>query len=302
MRYVSLHHHTTYSFQDGHGTPLQHFERAAELNMSALGITEHGNVSSYVDCEKASKATGVRFIPGLEAYTATQPSSVRKFHLTILAMDAVGYRSLMELVTESWRSFYRYPTVDGEMLSDYADGLIVLSGCSDSLLACSLLGGKSIDPADASYERAVSVARGFKAVLGDRFYLEVQQFPELAPRAHQINTAYERMGAELGIPLVATADVHTVRPGQHEIRALLHASGRGSNTIARQLSSWEYEVPDYIPLDDASVLERLQGTGLSKRSAGAALDATAEIAERCYVTLPKAERFRFSGTRADLKW
>lgn len=301
MDFVSLHSHTTFSYMDGYGRPLAHFERAAELGMSALVLTEHGNTSSHVEGEKASLKTGVRFIPGLEAYTATQPSSTRKFHMTIIAMDASGYASLNGLVTASWVNFYRWPTVDGQMLSDYSDGLIVLSGCSDSLLSCSLLGGKSIEPADASWERAVSVARRLKEVLGDRFYLEVQQFPELE-RTCQLNPAFERMGKLLRIPLAATADVHTIRPGQHEIRALLHAAGRGNNTIAAQLSSWEYEVPDYYPESDDFVVKRLERTGLSPKAARTAVANTAVVADRCHVTLPKAERFRFAGTTADLEW
>jgi DNA polymerase-3 subunit alpha len=302
MTFVSLHSHSTYSYMDGYGRPAAHFARAAELGYRAYALTEHGNVSSHVEAEKASLKTGVRFLPGLEAYTAQEPSSPRKFHLTVLAMNAEGYRNLMRLVTASWQNFYRWPTVDGQMLSDFNEGLIVLSGCSDSLLACSLLGGKGIEPEDASWDRAVGVARRMKEVLGDRFYLEVQQFPELRPRAHDINTAYERLGRELGIPLVATADVHTVMPGQHEIRVLLHAAGRGNNTIAQQRGSWEYEVPDYIPTSDKEVYKRLRGTGLSKKAAGEAIHETARIAERIDVTLPKADRFRFNGTKADLKW
>lgn len=269
--------------------------------MGAYALTEHGNVSSHVEAEKAAAKTGVKFIPGLEAYTALEPDSPRKFHLTVLAMNAAGYRNLMRLTTESWKEFYRWPTVDGQMLSDFSEGLIVLSGCSDSLLACSLLGGKSIEESDASWRRALSVAEGFQYILGDRFYLEVQQFPEL-PRAHSINQAYEMMSQDLGIGLVATADVHTVRSGQAEIRALLHAAGRGNNTIAQQMSEWEYTVPDFIPTSDDEVRERLEGTGLSRHAAEAAIDNTDLIASRCDVTLPKADRFRFNPTQADMDW
>lgn len=301
MKFVSLHSHSTYSFMDGHGRPAEHFARAAELGMGAYALTEHGNVSSHVEAEKAARKTGVKFIPGLEAYTALDPESSKKFHLTVLATNPEGYRNLMRLVTASWENFYRWPTVDGQMLSDFSDGLIVLSGCADSLLSCSLLGGKAIEPEDASWERAIALADRMRRIFDDRFYLEVQQFPEL-DRTRELNPAFERMGYELGIGLAATADVHTVRPGQHEIRALLHAAGRGNNTIAQQMSSWEYTVPDYIPESDAEVLRRLKETGLSARAAAEALDNTAAIADRCDVTLPKADRFRFHPTTADLDW
>lgn len=301
MKFVSLHHHSTFSFLDGYGTPAQHVERAAELGMRALALTEHGNVSSHVPLESAALKAGIKPIFGLEAYTAITPASPRKFHLTVLAMDQVGLANLYKLCSMSWENFYRWPTVDGAMLAECAEGLIVLSGCSDSLLACCLLGGKSIEPADASWDRALQQAHKFKDLLGDRFYLECQIFPEL-PRATEINTAYERMGKVVGVPLIGTADVHTLRPGQHEIRALLHAAGRGSNTIAQQMEGWEYEVPDYVPLSDASVFNRIQRTGMSKRAAQAALAATAEVADRCNVVLPKADRFRYPATAEEMKW
>lgn len=251
--------------------------------------------------EYAARKAGVKPIFGLEAYTALDPKSDRKFHLTILAMDQTGYANLNRIVTESWESFHRWPTVMGGMLARHQEGLIVLSGCCDSLLACSLLGGKAIDEADASRERAWETARRFKELLGDRYYLECQIFPELE-RARTLNKAWEQMGDELGIPLVATADVHTLVPGQHEIRALLHAAGRGKNTISQQMSGWEYEVPDYVPQSDKSVYERLLATGLSKRATQQALRNTGEIADRCNVTLPKAEQFRYPATEAEMKW
>jgi DNA polymerase III subunit alpha len=302
LKFVSLHHHTTFSFLDGFGTPAQHFERAAEYGMSALAITDHGNCSGWVQAEKASLKTGVKPIFGLEAYTATGPQEPRKYHMTILAMDTLGIGNLNRIVSESWENFYRWPTVTGDMLARNNAGLIVLSGCSDSLLACSLLGGKAIPEAEASYERAYRLAVRMKDLLGDRYYLECQIFPELMPRCRDINTAWEDIGAKLGIPLVAPADVHTLVPGQHEIRALLHAAGRGNNTIAQQMEGWEYTVPDFVPISDLSVYERLLGTGMSKRATRAALAATDEIANRCNVTLPKAERFRYPATAEEMKW
>jgi DNA polymerase-3 subunit alpha len=281
--------------------PEQHFARAAELGMTSLALTEHGNTSSHVQGEVAAKKYGMKFIPGLEAYTALDEKSDKKCHLTLLAMDQTGLSNLYGLVSESWKDYHRWPTVLGPTLARYQEGLIVLSGCSDSLLSCSLLGGKMIPEEEASWERAVTLAGRFKELLGDRYYLECQIFPEL-PRAHSINQAWEKLGASLGIPLVGTADVHTLKPGQHEIRALLHAAGRGMNTIAQQMSGWEYDVPDFIPISDKSVYERLLKTGMSKRATQQALANTGEIADRCNVVLPKAQQFRYPATEAELKW
>lgn len=302
MKWVSTHGHTTFSFMDGFRLPEEHVERCAELGMTAMAATEHGNVSSHPQLEKAGKKYGVKPIFGLEAYTEIKPRSRRKFHLTILAMNEVGYQNLNKIVTRSWaEGFHQWPTVRGEMLWENQEGLIVLSGCSDSLLACSLLGGKSIPEASASWDRAVKVAAKFKDRLGDRYYLECQMFPEL-PRTHLINQAYERLGAELGIPLVGTADVHYPHPDDNEMQVILHAAGRGNNTAAAQAESWEYDIRLTFPDSDAKVRERLIGTGLSKRAASLALASSTEIADRCNVVLPKAPPIKFPGTRRDLQW
>lgn len=305
MKYVSLHHHSTYSFMDGFGLPSDHVERIAELGMEAIALTEHGNVSSHPQLEKAANKAGINPIYGLEAYTALEATSRRKFHLTLLAMNEQGYRNLMQVVTASWENYYQWPTVSGDILAEYNEGLIVLSGCSDSLLACSLLGGKTIDPNDASYERAKQQALKFKGLLGDRFYLETQMFPELE-RSGQINQAYESLAVDTGIRLVATADCHYPQPDDNEMQVILHAAGRGAGTVAAQEATWEYDIRLCPPQDDLLVLQRLGGTGLSRSAASAALAATGEIAARCNVVLPKAERLRYptepGETSLDLIW
>ena len=97
---VSLHHHTTYSFLDGHGTPEQHLQRAAELGYPALAFTEHGNTSSHFRAEKAANKIGsVKPVFGIEGYTAPDDEMDRqtKYHLTMLAMDQRGINAAPEL-------------------------------------------------------------------------------------------------------------------------------------------------------------------------------------------------------------
>lgn len=292
MKFVSLHHHSTFSYMDGYGTPVQHVLRAAELGMSALALTEHGNVSSHPQLEKAANKAGIKPIFGLEAYTALDEKERRKFHLTILAMDQTGYKNLMEIVSASWRNFYQWPTVSGALLAKYNEGLIVLSGCADSLLSCSLLGGKTIPEEEASYARAKRQVGKFKDLLGDRFYLETQIFPEL-DRTKAINAAWSELGSSLSIPLVATADVHYPSPDDNEMQVILHAAGRGAGSVAAQEAGWEYDIRLTHPLTDQLAYDRLLATGLGRSSAVGALRNTTEIADRCSVVLPKAERLRF---------
>lgn len=295
MKGVSLHHHTTFSYMDGFGTPEQHVARAADLGMSALAVTEHGNVSSYVRLEKAAEKHGIKPIFGLEAYTAPsnmrELKSTRKWHLTILAMNEIGYRNLNRLVTRSWETgFYMWPTIHGEDLAEFNEGLIVLSGCADSKLACDLLGGKGRERGDERDARRTM--ERFKDILQDRFYLECQAFPELE-RTHHINEWYEMESKRTGIPLVGTADVHYPHPDDNHMQKILHTAGRGGVSVAVTEASWEYDIRLTHPSSDAAWLERLRGTGLSRRAAQNALASTTEIGERCNVTLPKADNLRF---------
>lgn len=295
MKYGSLHHHTTFSFMDGYGTPAQHVQRAVDLGMPFLGLTEHGNVSSHVQLEKHALKAGIKPIFGCELYTGGvgDEKTKYKWHLTVLAENEVGYQNLLRVVSKGWKDgFFYEPTVSGEMLAEHSEGLIVLSGCAGSKLVCDLLGGKGIPEEDADYRSARGTAARFKALLGDRYFLEAQTFPEL-DRTRDTNQALERISGELGIPIVATGDVHYPKPDDSDMQVILHAAGRGSNTFEKQLQSWGYDIKLAPPLSDALVVEKLVATGLSKRAAQQALASAATIGERCTVTLPKAERLRY---------
>lgn len=295
MKYVSLHHHSTYSYMDGYGLPEEHVARVADLGMSALALTEHGNTSSHIKLEQAALKHGIKPIFGLEAYTAPgdmrETKNQRKWHQTILAMDQKGYRNLARMVTRSWsEGFYRWPTVTGGIFRDHHEGLIVTSGCADSLVSCSLLGGKGIERGSA--RDAIAAIKRFKALLGDRYYLEVQRFPGLE-RTCRINAWLEEQARRLGVPLVATADCHYPQPEQNEMQKILHAAGRNIGTVAAAEASWEYDILLTPPMSDREVYDDLRGTGLSKKGAEEAIANTAVIAERCNVTLPKMERVRY---------
>lgn len=280
---------------DGFGTPAQHVQRAVDLGMPFLGLTEHGNVSSHVQLEKHALKAGIKPIFGCELYTGGvgDAKDRYKWHLTVLAENQTGYQNLLRLVSRGWEEgFYFEPTVSGEMLAEHAEGLIVLSGCAGSKLVCDLLGGKGIPEEDANYNSARDTAARFKALLGDRYYLEAQTFPEL-DRTRNTNEALERISQELAIPLVATGDVHYPKPDDSDMQVILHAAGRGNNTFEKQQQAWGYDIKLAPPLSDAKVLEKLVATGLSKRAAQAAIASAATIGDRATVTLPKADRLRY---------
>jgi DNA polymerase-3 subunit alpha len=321
MKFVNLHHHSTFSFGDGFGTPAQHVARAAELGYGSIALTEHGNVSSHFQLEKAAVKAGIKPIFGIEAYCGSvleenderrlaipeyrRPAPRQQFknHLTILAENLEGYRGLNRIVTQSYLDYYYHPTVSGSSLAAQRSGLIVLSGCSGSLLACSLLGGKGIPVPESrdgyAWDDARRVIERFQRIFGSGYYLEVQHFHELEATA-RINKAYARFSKEYDIPLVVTGDVHYPNPDEGEMQAVLHAVHRGHASVDDAMRQWNYEVPMTLPANDGALAYRLGLTGLTHTECWEAIETSAMIAERCNVALPKAERLHYPASKEDL--
>jgi len=307
MEFVNLDHHTTFSFGDGYGPVADHVARAVELGYYAIAATEHGNVSSHFQLEAAALKAGIKPLFGLEAYTGPVDEEHRsqwKYHLTILAENLNGYRNLNRVVSHSYLDTYYHPTVSGGSLGANRDGLVILSGCTGSLLACSLVGGKGIaEPTSRdgyAWDDARLVIQRFAAMFGNRYFLEVQPFWEL-DKSRKINTAYAKLSRETGVPLVVTNDVHYPRPEDSEMQAILHAVRRGKHTVEEAMRDWNYEVPMTLPESDRALGERLMKTGLTRAEAWDAICNSREIAEMCNVTLPKAERLRYPISEEDLK-
>lgn len=304
MKFVNLHHHTTFSYGDGFGTPARHVAVAQELGYEAVAFTEHGNVSSHFQGQKAALKAGIKPIFGMEAYCGSVDPETRtqfKHHLTILAGTAEGYRNLNRIVTQSYKDYYYHPTVAGSSLADHAEGLVVLSGCSGSLLACTLLGGKGtpehIDEPDLV--AAGEVIERFRDLFGDRYFLEVQPFWEL-PRTIAMNTSYEKLSRLHRVPMVVTHDVHYPTMDDAEMQAVLHAVHRGKASVDDVMREWNYEVPLTLPATDAELLDRLRDTGLGRRYAMDAIATSNIIAGLCNVTLPRAAPLRYPVAEEDL--
>lgn len=296
MTFVSFHTHSTYSYGDGFGTVREHVNRVRILGMSALALSEHGNVNSHVALERECKRVGIKPIFGIEAYFAP-PEERRKFHITLFAKTQEGYLNLNKLVTQSYLDAYQYPTVSWETLVKYNKGIVAFSGCSDSLISCTLLGGKSLGEkretySEADYKNTKEKIEHFAEIFDDgRFFLEVQRFPQLR-RTCVLNEAFQSLSHDLEIPLIATADVHYPRMDQNKMQAVLHAARR-SSSVAITEAQWEYDVYLTYPRSDDEIINDLRLTGLSKYEAYCAVDNTRILAEECNVELPKASALRF---------
>ncbi|WGH22068.1 DnaE-like DNA polymerase III alpha [Gordonia phage MerCougar] len=296
MEWVSLHTHTSSSHGDGHKLPKHHVARVKELGMNALALTEHRNLSSHVQLEQAANEAGIKPIFGCEFDIAPADEPRRRhFHQTVLAMNAEGYRNLNRLVGLAWEQTKYVPRLHlNQILNpELTQGLIVTSGCADSWISCTLLGGKTLgdrrdDWTDESVDETRALIAKFQKVYGDRFYLEMQMFPELE-RSVLLNQFFADVAAADGIPTVATADVHYPYPNQNDIQRMLHAAHRGG-TVETQDADWEYDVRLTYPESDEQCIEKLMACDLDPIEAGAAVAGAREIADRCTVELPKSER------------
>lgn len=296
MRFVSLHSHSTFSTGDGYAMPETHVKRIKELGMGALGLSEHGNISSWVALEQAAEKLDIEPIFGIEIYFG-KPKVRPKTHMILLAMNEIGLQNINRIVTKSWQQFYYSPTVYWEDLVKWNEGVIALSGCADSALSCTLLGGKwfgdkVLEPENGAIERATRGVRRFQKVFGDRYYLETQRFPGLE-RTCTLNPILAQISSDTGVSIVATADVHYPYPNENEIQRILHAADRGKDVETTD-ASWEYDILLTYPLSDKEILNDLVGTGLSMDQAKTAVLSTEEIANRCKgLRLPKAPRPRY---------
>lgn len=321
LEFFNAHHHTTFSFMDGFATPAVHVQRAIELGYSAIAFTEHGNVSSHFQAEKACIKYGIKPVFGMEAYCGSvleendenrlvvseggavlRPARGQyKHHLTILAENAGGYRSLNRIVTQSYLDYYYHPTVSGDNLADNSDGLIVLSGCSGSLLACTLLGGKGTPEhiGTPDFDSAGRVIENFKALFGDRYFLEIQPFYELE-KTCMMNRCYEKLSAVHDVPIVVTHDVHYPTMADATMQAVLHAVGRGKASVDDAMREWNYAVPLTLPESDKKLANRISRTGVSRKCARESIENSAYVGSLCNVTLPKAERLRYTMAEGDL--
>lgn len=295
MKFASLHHHSTLSYQDGFRPPEEHVAACAELGYVGMALTEHGNVSSHIKLEKAATEAGLRAGFGCELYCETGDKRGQlKNHLTVIAEDAVGYKNLLQLVSASWENFRYKPTATAQMLMEHRQGLIVLSGCLGGLLATALWGGKGTpERTTPDVDAGLRVLRWFRRVFGSGYYLEVMPHPTL-PRQRQHNQLLAELSHREKVPLVATLDCHYPKFSDQEMYPVLHAIARGGrhNTVESQSQSWEYDIA-LMPRAPKDIWRELVNSGLTRDQASAAMANTIEIAERWTATIPKFVDLRF---------
>ncbi|MBI4033988.1 MAG: DNA polymerase III subunit alpha [Candidatus Brennerbacteria bacterium] len=266
MKFVHLHVHSHYSLLDGLAKIDELVNRTKELGMSAIALTDHGNLYGAIEFYKKAKAAGIKPILGVEAYLAPNGRLNKRpkidetrHHLTLLAKNKTGWQNLVKLVTlASTEGFYYKPRIDKEILARYREGLICLSGCFSGELA-RLIASQKISEAEEA-------AAWYKNVFGEDFYLEIQ------PHAPHLHAPLAEISRKLGIPLVATQDTHYIHKDDktaHEILLAVQTSSRVND--GDRLSLKDYDLSLRSPEEMLELFKDLPE----------ATENTVKIAEKC---------------------
>jgi len=204
--FVPLHVHSQYSLLDGAIRIDDLVEAASRFKLSAVALTDHGNLFGAVEFFRKVQKT-VKPILGCEVYLSPTTRFDREakeiYHLVLLVRDSDGYKNLCRLVTASYlEGFHRKPRIDKDILRQYSGGLVGLSACIKGEVPSLLLKGR--------IEEARHAALEYKRILGpENFYLEVQK--NGIPEQDHVNRLLAQLSEELHIPLVATNDCHYLR-------------------------------------------------------------------------------------------
>ena len=273
--FVHLHCHSEYSILDGACRIKDLVERAVELEMPAVTVTDHGSMAGAVDLYRTAKKSGIKAIVGCEIYLvedrrAKEPPGRRDWaHLTLLAENLEGYHNLVKLVTLGYLEGYHYkPRVDLDLLAQHSKGLIALSGCLASRVNQAIMRDDEV-AARAELDLMVQIFDK------DHVYVEIQDAG--LEEHHKVNPVLLKLADELGLPTVGTGDVHYLRAEDadpHEVLLCVQTGDVLANDKRFKFPNKEFflKTPDEMK----RVFEPY-GRDL--------LSPTLEIAERCNLEL-----------------
>ena len=286
MAFVHLHNHTEYSLLDGLTHIKDMVRRAAELDMPAVAVTDHGVMSGMVElsdaCDAIEKETGKRVKPifGCEVYF-TPDESLRKdvkpklYHLLLLAKNNEGYHNLLKLVSESHvDNFYYKPRTTFSMLQKYGRGIIGSSACIAGVIP------KLLD--ERRFDDAVEWARKFASCFdeGD-FYIELQNQgirTDAGFTQTELNHELTRVAKAAGLKTIATNDFHYLLKEDAEAQDIMLCIGTGSTV--NQTNRMKFENDQFYMKTEEEMREAM-------KDFPEACDNTVEVAAKCDVTLER---------------
>ncbi|WP_107666271.1 DNA polymerase III subunit alpha [Cyanothece sp. BG0011] len=210
MSFVGLHIHSDYSLLDGASQLNALIDRAVELEMPAIALTDHGVMYGAIELIKVCRNKGVKPIIGNEMYVINgdieEKKKYKKYHQVVLAKNTQGYKNLVKLTTISHlhgmqgKGIFARPCINKELLEQYHEGLIVTSACLGGEIPQRILAG--------DVKEAKAVAKWYKKLFKDDFYLEIQDHGSIEDRI--VNVAIAKIARDLDIKIVATNDSHFI--------------------------------------------------------------------------------------------
>ena len=210
MSFVGLHIHSDYSLLDGASQLPELVDRALELGMPAIALTDHGVMYGAIELIKTCKGKNIKPIIGNEMYVINgdieEKKRCRRFHQVVLAKNTQGYKNLVKLTTISHlkgvqgKGIFSRPCINKELLTQYHEGLMVTSACLGGEIPQAILAGEG--------DRAREVAKWYQDLFGEDYYLEIQDHGSVEDRI--VNVEIVNIAQELGIGLIATNDSHFV--------------------------------------------------------------------------------------------
>ncbi len=223
--FAHLHCHSHFSLLDGASSIERLVQRAKGHGMSALALTDHGNLHGALQFYRKAKSAGLNPIIGYEAYIA--PGSRRdrssgsmkesNYHLTLLCQNRTGFKNLIKMASAAYlEGFYFKPRIDKELLQEHHEGIICLSGCVSSEFNRALLRGHG---GEEHLAEATEIAAWFEKLFGERYFIEIMNNGVEIQRL-ALEGAVD-LANRMGIPLVATSDCHYVDPEDSEAQDVM---------------------------------------------------------------------------------
>ncbi|MEG4083130.1 DNA polymerase III subunit alpha [Microcoleus sp. POL10_C6] len=277
MSFVGLHIHSDYSLLDGASQLQQLAERAVELGMPAIALTDHGVMYGAIELIKVCRNKNIKPIIGNEMYVVNGDFEVkvrgrRKYHQVVLAKNTQGYKNLVKLTTISHlkgmpeRGIFARPCINKELLKQYSEGLIVTSACLGGEVPQMILQNK--------LDTAREVAKWYKEVFGEDYYIEIQDHG--SPEDRIVNVEIVKIARELKIKIIATNDSHYISCNDVEAHDALLCIN--TNKLIEEDKRMRYSGTEY--LKSAEEMAQLFRDHLDDETIKEAIENTLEVANK----------------------
>lgn len=288
MRLSSLHNHTPESLLDATISAETLIQQAVDFNYSAVAVTEHGNMFSYLNAYKIAKEKGIKFIPGVEAYETTdmdyKEKDADRFHLILLAKSNKGLQNLFKIVTESnTRGFYGKPRVDLKTIANYSEDIVAMSACLGGRISrllyrgwCHCCGGDSCENYEPDWEVAKEWIGKYKDVFGDNFYIELQSHNTNDQKV--ANQRLYKLAQETNTKYTITFDTHLIDGSdiQKDIHRKFIQIGQDREVGETYEGCWQTDIEGIHEVMDSHIGYEAVEIGI---------DTTDEISAQCNVEI-----------------